>query len=124
MLNNMRGGSQSKSMWVIMGLLMFGLTFGFGLDSFRGANVTIIGSVGDEEIEVNVYGRAYQNAFQRLSQQLGRAPTFEELRGFDLQNKVLDLVSAQAALDNEAATIGLSVGDKHSLQRTVPGFKR
>ena len=111
MLNNMRGGGQSKSMWVIMGLLMFGLTFGFGLDSFRGANVTIIGSVGDEEIEVNVYGRAYQNAFQRLSQQIGRAPTSEELKRFDLKNKVLDLVSAQAALDNETATIGLSVGD-------------
>lgn len=111
MLNSMRGSSQSKSMWVIMGLLMFGLTFGFGLDSLRGANVTSIGSVGDEPIEINTYGRAYQNAYLQASQQLGRAPTPEELDRFGIQDQVLDAVSAQAALDNETANLGLSVGD-------------
>lgn len=111
MLKNMRGSGQSKSMWVIMGLLMFGLTFGFGLDSLRGANVTAIGTVGDEPIEINTYGRAYQNAYLQASQQLGRAPTPEELDVFGIQDQVLDAVSAQAALDNETANLGLSVGD-------------
>ncbi|MEJ6707413.1 MAG: SurA N-terminal domain-containing protein [Amylibacter sp.] len=108
----MRGSGQSKTMWVIMGLLMFGLTFGFGLDSLRGANVTAIGSVGDEEIEVNTYGRAYQNAYLRLSQQVGRNLTPAELDQFGIQEQVLDAVTAQAALDNETTVLGLSVGDK------------
>lgn len=112
MLNSMRGSGQSKTMWVIMGLLMFGLTFGFGLDSLRGANVTAIGSVGDEEIEVNTYGRAYQNAYLRLSQQVGRNLTPAELDQFGIQEQVLDAVTAQAALDNETTVLGLSVGDK------------
>ncbi|MDA9789763.1 SurA N-terminal domain-containing protein [Amylibacter sp.] len=108
----MRGSGQSKTMWVIMGLLMFGLTFGFGLDSLRGANVTAIGSVGDEEIEINTYGRAYQNAFLRLSQQVGRNLTPAELDQFGIQEQVLDAVTDQAALDNETAGLGLSVGDE------------
>ncbi len=112
MLNSMRGSGQSKTMWVIMGLLMFGLTFGFGLDSLRGANVTAIGSVGDEEIEINTYGRAYQNAFLRLSQQVGRTLTPAELDQFGIQEQVLDAVTDQAALDNETAMLGLSVGDE------------
>ena len=111
MLNSMRGSGQSKTMWVIMGLLMFGLTFGFGLDSLRGANVSSIGTVGDEPIEISIYGRAYQNAYLQASQQLGRAPTPEELDRFGIQDQVLDAVSAQAALDNETANVGLSVGD-------------
>lgn len=112
MLNSMRGSGQSKTMWVIMGLLMFGLTFGFGLDSLRGANVTAIGSVGDEPIEVNTYGRAYQNAASRLGQQIGRALTPAELDQFGVQDQVLDAVTAQAALDNETTQLGLSVGDE------------
>ncbi len=111
MLNSMRGSGQSKTMWVIMGLLMFGLTFGFGLDSLRGANVTSIGSVGDEPIEVNTYGRAYQNAASRLGQQIGRALTPAELDQFGVQDQVLDAVTKQAALDNETNQLGLSVGD-------------
>ena len=111
MLNSMRGSGQSKSMWVIMGLLMFGLTFGFGLDSLRGANVTQIGSVGEEPIELNTYGRAYQSAIRRVSQQIGRAPTAEEMDLFGIQKQVLGAVTAQAALDNETAKLGLSVGD-------------
>ncbi|MDG1009947.1 MAG: SurA N-terminal domain-containing protein, partial [Amylibacter sp.] len=111
MLNSMRGSGQSKSMWVIMGLLMFGLTFGFGLDSLRGANVTQIGSVGEEPIELNTYGRAYQSAIRRVSQQIGRAPTAEEMDFFGIQKQVLGAVTAQAALDNETAKLGLSVGD-------------
>ena len=111
MLNSMRGSGQSKTMWVIMGLLMFGLTFGFGLDSLRGANVTAIGTVGDEPIDVNTYARAYRNASARLSQQFGRALTPAELEQFNVQEQVLDAVAAQAALDNETANLGLSVGD-------------
>ena len=111
MLNSMRGSGNSKTMWIIMGLLMFGLTFGFGLDSLRGANVTAIGSVGDEPIEVSTYARAYQNASARLSQQVGRALTPAELNQLGVQDQVLDAVSSQAALDNETAELGLSVGD-------------
>nr|WP_325248267.1 SurA N-terminal domain-containing protein [Amylibacter sp.] len=111
MLNSMRGKGQSKVMWVIMGLLMLGLT-GFGIGGIGGGNIRSIGTVGDEPIETNTYARAYQNAAARLNQQAGRTLTAAELENFGVQQQVLDAVVGQAALNNEAATRGLSVGDE------------
>lgn len=111
MLNSMRGKGQSKVMWVIMGLLMLGLT-GFGIGGIGGGNIRSIGTVGDEPIETNTYARAYQNAAGRLNQQAGRTLTAAELENFGVQEQVLDAVVGQAALNNEAAMRGLSVGDE------------
>ena len=111
MLNSMRGKGQSKVMWVIMGLLMLGLT-GFGIGGIGGGNIRSIGTVGDEPIETNTYARAYQNAAGRLNQQAGRTLTAAELENLGVQEQVLDAVVGQAALNNEAAMRGLSVGDE------------
>lgn len=111
MLNSMRKKGQTKVMWVIMGLLMLGLT-GFGIGGIGGGNVRAIGTVGDEPIELNTYARAYQNASSRLSQQAGRTLTAAELENFGVQEQVLDAVVGQAALNNETAKRGLSVGDE------------
>nr|WP_323778733.1 SurA N-terminal domain-containing protein [Amylibacter sp.] len=111
MLNSMRGKGQSKVMWVIMGLLMLGLT-GFGIGGIGGGNIRSIGTVGDEPIDTNTYARAYQNAAGRLNQQAGRTLTAVELENFGVQEQVLDAVVGQAALNNEAAMRGLSVGDE------------
>ncbi|PLS20557.1 SurA N-terminal domain-containing protein [Neptunicoccus cionae] len=111
MLDSMRGKGQSKVMWVIMGLLMLGLT-GFGIGGLGGGTVRSIGKVGDEPIPVNTYARAYQNAASRINQQAGRTLTAAELEQFGVQDQVLDAVVGQAALSNETTERGLSVGDE------------
>jgi peptidyl-prolyl cis-trans isomerase D len=110
MANSMRGKKQSKVMWVIMALLMLGLT-GFGIGGLSRNSVSSIGTVGDEAIEVTTYARAFQSASARISQQVGRQLTPQELQDFGVQQQVLNAVVGQAALDNETAKRGLSVGD-------------
>lgn len=110
MLNSMRGSGQSKVMWVIMGMLMLGLT-GFGISGLGGGTVRSIGSVGDEPINVNTYALAYRNAAAQFSQQAGRQLSPSELQLFGVQQQVLDAVVSQAALDNETNQKGISVGD-------------
>ena len=99
----------SMLVWVLMAMLITGLG-GFGVTNF-GRSVTAIGSVGTEEIEANTYARALRNQINALSRQFGQQLTLQEARIFGLDAQVLNGLIANAALDNEARRLGLSVGD-------------
>ena len=111
MSHALRSTQNSKVMYVIMGLLMLGLT-GFGIGGFTGGNVKSIGTVGQEEIPVATYARAYQNAVNQMSNRIGRNLTPNEIEQLGIGPSVLESVIAQAALDNEASEKGISVGDE------------
>lgn len=111
MLNTMRGSGNSKVMWIIMGLLMLGLT-GFGIGGLSGGTIRTIGAVGEEPIEIAPYATGLQNAIARQNQQAGRALSPSEVRESGVQTQVLDAVVGIAALNNEVAAKGLSVGDE------------
>ncbi|MEM6620196.1 MAG: SurA N-terminal domain-containing protein, partial [Pseudomonadota bacterium] len=110
MLENMRGSGQSKTMWVIIGLLMVGLV-GFGSGGLSNLTLRDVGTVGEEPIEVATYARGAQTAVQRMNLTSGRALSPSELRQSGAFERVLDAVVGQAALTNEVTTKGLSVGD-------------
>lgn len=99
----------SMLVWVLMAMLITGLG-GFGVTNF-GRSVTAIGSVGTQEIEANTYARALRNQINALSRQFGQQLTLQEAKIFGLDAQVLSGLIANAALDNEAQRIGLSVGD-------------
>lgn len=111
MSHALRSTQNSKVMYVIMGLLMLGLT-GFGIGGFTGGNVQSIGTVGDEEIPVTTYARAYQNAVNQMSNRIGRNLTPNEIDQLGIGPSVLESVIGLAALDNEASQKGISVGDE------------
>lgn len=111
MSNALRSAQNSKVMYLIMGLLMLGLT-GFGLGGFTGGTVKSIGSVGEEEIPAGTYARAYQGAISQLSSRAGRNLSPAEIEQFGIGASVLEAVIGMAAVDNEARQIGLSVGDE------------
>ncbi len=100
---------RSMLVWVLMAMLITGLG-GFGVTNF-GASVTAIGSVGTKEIAANDYARALRNQINRLSRQFGAQLTLDQARMFGIDQQVLAGLIANAALDNEADRIGLSVGD-------------
>lgn len=104
-----RGKAQEAAVWVLMGMLILGLG-GFGVTSFSGG-VTKIGSVGDVDISTNDYARALQTQVDALSQQFGQPISTQEALAFGIDKQVLQGLITQAALDNEAGRIGLSVGD-------------
>ena len=97
------------AVWVMMVLLIIGLG-GFGITSFSGGFASV-GQVGDIEITVDDYALAFQNEVAAVSQQLGFQISTQDALAFGLEGQVLEGLVQRAALDNEAARIGLSVGD-------------
>ncbi len=101
--------AKEAAVWVMMGMLILGLG-GFGVTNF-GGGVTAVGSVGDAEITTDQYARAFQGQVNAISQQFGQPISTQEAIAFGLDRQVLQSLVTEAALDNEAARIGLSVGD-------------
>ena len=99
--------------WILMAMLIGGLG-GFGVTNF-GGGASSIGAVGAQKISAEDYARAMRTQMSAMSQQMGQPLTFQMAQAFGLDKQVLQSVIDNAALDNEAARIGLSVGDKSIL---------
>tara|TARA_R110002072_G_C7927892_1_gene531472 strand:- start:237 stop:2096 length:1860 start_codon:yes stop_codon:yes gene_type:complete len=107
-----KNSTQSILMWILMAMLIAGLG-GFGIDGLLTQRVTSIGSVGDREIGAQDYARALQAEMRAFEQQIGTSVNFSQARAFGLDQRVRTQLVVQAALDNEAARIGISVGDEN-----------
>ncbi|SEM87269.1 peptidyl-prolyl cis-trans isomerase [Palleronia pelagia] len=95
--------------WVILLLLIVGLA-GFGATNFGGSTRSI-GSVGDTEIDIDRYARAVQQELRSFEAQTGQRVTFQQAQSLGLDRVVLRRLVALAALEDEADSIGISVGD-------------
>ena len=110
----MAAGMKSVSrtfVWILMGMLIVGLA-GFGAVNFSGSvgNVAIVGEKG---VDVQDYARGLQREQRAYQAQTGQALPMSQMRELGLDRVVLGQLIALAALDNEVAEIGLSVGDEN-----------
>ncbi|MFW2541931.1 peptidyl-prolyl cis-trans isomerase [Primorskyibacter sp. 2E107] len=104
-------GSTTKTLGLILiGVLVLGLG-GFGVTNFSG-QVRKIGSVGDADMPVTDYARALQNEIRAVEAQAGQPVTFPQAQAMGLPQRVLSQMVVTAALENEADTLGISVGDE------------
>ncbi len=115
MLNRFRSSGRSKGtnlvVWLLLGLLIVGLT-GFGLGGAVGGLATQnIARVGDQPVERETYVRTLLNRINQLAQQTGQRLTMEQARQFGLDQAVLRQMLGDAALDGVADRVGLSVPD-------------
>ncbi|MEX1233779.1 MAG: peptidyl-prolyl cis-trans isomerase [Roseovarius sp.] len=120
----MRSNSISKSaMWVLMGLLILGLG-GFGVTNL-GGGVTRIGSVGDTPLDIDDYSRALRQEVNAAVAETGEPLPFSEAQAQGIPDRVLSRLVSQAALEDEAARIGISVGDETLARQImeIPGFQ-
>ncbi len=101
---------KSTGTFVIMALLILGLA-GFGVTNF-GGSAGSVATVGRAEVGINDYARAIFSRMQRLEQQTGQSVTFQDVRNFGLDSAVLAQLINSAAVENEAATLGISAGDE------------
>ncbi len=110
-------------MWIIVGLLFVGL-LGFGAGGV-GGNIRTIGTVGDKQITVVQYQRALNAQIRGFEQQVGTPVSFVQAQQLGLVDRALNGVVAERALDNEAAKLGISVGDERVREEVlqVPGFR-
>ncbi|PCH94482.1 MAG: peptidylprolyl isomerase, partial [Rhodobacteraceae bacterium] len=112
MLGSMRASKKNQTLvWVIFGLLVIGL-IGFGGATSGPGTIRSVAQVGDEKISVDSYVAAVQNRIQVVSQQFGRNLSGPEAQALGVQQAVLSELITSAAIDNEAAKIGLSLGDE------------
>ena len=103
--------------WVLMAMLVAGLG-GFGVTNFGGGTASIA-TVGNRPIDVTDYARALQQELQAFSAQIGQPVTMEQAQTLGLDSQVRQRLITAAALDNEAARIGLSVGDARVAQEIM-----
>lgn len=115
-----KSSAQSFLVWTMLALLIAGLA-GFGIDGFLSQRVTSIGAVGDREIRAQEYSRALQSEMRAVEQQIGRPMTLAMAQSIGLDAQVRAQLIIQAALENEAARIGVSVGDEN-VSRTVASY--
>lgn len=95
--------------WILMGLLFIGLA-GFGATSLTGT-ARSVATVGEKEVSTDAYLRSLRSEINAYSAEVGRAVPVSEAQSIGLDRQVLSQLITARALDNEAARIGLSVGD-------------
>ena len=109
-------------LWIIMGLLVVGL-LGFGTGGLSG-NLRTVGEVGDKPITVIAYQRALNEQLRGFEAQVGTSVSFQQAQQFGLDQAALSQVVTRRTLDNEAAQLGISVGDERVRDEVlrVPAF--
>lgn len=105
-----KGKASNFFVWAILFLLIVALA-GFGATNF-GGGVQSVGRVGDTEIDVNRYARDLQQELRALAAEQGRAVPLSEAQRLGVPQAVLGRIVGLAALEDEARTRGLSVGDE------------
>lgn len=95
--------------WVLLAMVVTGLG-GYGVTNY-GSGLQSIGAVGEREITVQQYARALQGEMRAFGAQLNTQITLPDAINIGLDAKVRQQLVTTAALDDEAAKLGLSVGD-------------
>ncbi len=122
----MAAGKNSLSktfVWILMGLLFVGLA-GFGATNLSGT-VRTVAQVGDESVSVEAYVRELQREIRAVEAQTGQPLQMSQAREFGLDQLALSRLTALAALDNEVAQLGISIGDENLQEEivSIPAFQ-
>lgn len=103
------GGVSRFFVWVLIIGLIVGLA-GFSITNF-GGGATPVAKVGETEVTADEYYRALNNELNRYSQQFGQQVNLSMASQFGIDQNLRQQLYASAAIDNEAAKLGISVGD-------------
>ncbi len=120
--NNRRSG---LFVWALMAAIMVGLA-GFGISVGGGLGGSPnVAEVGGQKVTADAYVRAMQQELRALEQQVGRSLPMTEARQYGVDRMVLGRLVNDAALDGEAARLGISTGDEAVRQQVMatPAFR-
>ncbi len=111
MLDSLRKLGSSIPGKILMAFLLVGLA-GFGISGVLtsiGSNT--IAKVGDQEITIRDFQRAYSNQLNAIAQSQGAVPTSEQAVAMGIPMSVLNSLAASAALDALGSRMGLGASD-------------
>ena len=123
MATKKKSGASKLAVWIIVGLLMFGM-IGFGAAGFNGTQRSL-GKVGDKTVSISSYSSALQNEMAQFQEQIGRDITPQEMQAIGLDQRALNRVVTTRALDQLVTDLGLSAGDARVREQVVeiPAFQ-
>ncbi len=112
MLETLRKGAGTWVAKIFIGLLVLSFAVWGIADIFSGFSDRTLATVGDTVISPQTFRNELQRQTSNISRQLGRQISSEESRRFNLPQRVLGQLITDAALDNQAAKLGLGVSDE------------
>lgn len=125
MLQEMRKYAMSWVAKVFLGVLTLSFV-SWGAGSWMEAGIdTAVAKVGDRKVDRDQFNRDFQNAMKAEGQRRGGAAlTADEARKLGLGQEVLEQSITNAALDNAAAELGLTIGDPTitAFVQRIPAF--
>ncbi|MCC7251416.1 SurA N-terminal domain-containing protein [Hyphomicrobium sp.] len=113
MLDAMRRGAQGWVAKLLFALLIvsFGVFWNVS-DVFRGFGRGAVAKVGEADITVTDFQRAFQNQIRGITLEGGQRLTTEQALMLRLDRQALDQLIAQAAVKTHADQLGLSLSDE------------
>ncbi|MDA7946637.1 MAG: SurA N-terminal domain-containing protein [Hyphomicrobiaceae bacterium] len=109
MLEALRKSTGSWVAKVLIGLLVLSFAVWGVADIFGGYGTQTVATVGDTEIPAEQYQQELQREISNLSRRLGRNITFDDAQRMGLDNRVLLRLIGDAAVENQANTLGLGI---------------
>ncbi len=109
------GGWAAK---ILFGLLVLSFAVWGIADIFGGYGRRIVATVGDAGVGVESFRIAFQSEMQRAGERIGRPLALDEARAAGLHSQVLSNLVAEAALNHDAASMGLGASN-NSIARNI-----
>lgn len=124
MLGTFRKRRAGVLLYALLAALVVGLA-GFGIGAGRTISSDKVARVGDVSVTSQDFVRAMQQELRALQQQTGRTLSMAEARQYGVDRMVLSRLVNDAAVDGEAARLGLSTGDETVRKQVLdtPAFK-
>jgi peptidyl-prolyl cis-trans isomerase D len=128
----LRGIHRATSTWIgraITAVILGAIAFAFAIwgigDIFRGFGRSTVAKIGRTEIGIEQFRQLYNDHLQQLSRQIGRPIPQDQARMLGLDRQLLGRLMAEAALDENARQMRLSLSDAEVSNRitTEPMFK-
>lgn len=117
MLDALRRGAQSWLAKVLFGILIVSFGVFWNIDDvFRGFGRSSIAKVGDAEISIQEFQKAFQNEIATQSRQIGKRITIEEARSFGLDRYAMSRLVSDAVLNNYTKNLKLGLSDESLAQ--------
>jgi peptidyl-prolyl cis-trans isomerase D len=125
MLDALRRGSTGWVAKILFAILVMSFAIWGVADVFTGYGRGSIAKVGEQEIRVEDFQRAFQNELNIISRQAGRRITSEQARAAGLDNRILAQLMAWAAVEQHADDLQLALSETKLVQalKEDPSFK-
>ncbi|MCH9807483.1 MAG: SurA N-terminal domain-containing protein [Alphaproteobacteria bacterium] len=126
MLESIKRWASGWVAFFLIGLLIFSFAI-WGIADYitGGGGRGALATIGDKQVTVQEFQRAFGNELNALSRQAGRRLTYEQARAVGLDGRVLSQLIGSSAVEAHADELGLALSDKAIAEglTTDPSFQ-